>query len=69
MSRKALKNLEDEIYILRKLNSPYIIKLIEVLKSKRKFYLILEYCNGGDLESLLEDKLVLTEREIRKIFS
>jgi len=51
------------------LHSPYIIKLIDKFKTKRHFYLILEYCNGGDLESYLEKKLVLNEQEIRIIFS
>lgn len=54
MSKKSLKNLHDEIQILRNLSSPNIIKLQETFKTKRHYYLIIEYCNGGDLESLLE---------------
>ncbi|CDW89463.1 protein kinase superfamily protein [Stylonychia lemnae] len=69
MSRKSWKNLHDEIQILGNLQSPFIIKLIDKFKTKRHFYLILEYCNGGDLESYLEKKLVLNESEIRIIFS
>lgn len=69
MNRKSWKNLHDEIQILDNLKTPNIIKLVDKFKTKRHFYLILEYCNGGDLESFLEKKLVLSESEIRIIFS
>eukprot|EP00347_Sterkiella_histriomuscorum_P019965 403339616 len=68
MNRKSWKNLHDEIQILDNLKSPHIIKLVDKFKTKNHFYLILEYCNGGDLETYLEKKLVLTEEELRIIF-
>jgi serine/threonine protein kinase len=54
MSKKSLRNLHDEIQILRNLDSPSVIKIYETFKTRRHFYLIIEYCNGGDLESFLE---------------
>jgi len=48
-------NVAREIKLLRKLNHPNVIKLIEVISNdeKGKLYLILEYCLGG-LQYLLD---------------
>ena len=69
MSKKSLKNLHEEIQILQNLDSPFIIKLFDKFKTKNHFYLIIEYCNGNDLENLLDRRLILTEREARFVFS
>lgn len=37
-------------------------------KTKGHYYLIVEYCNGGDLESLLNAGLRLRERHVAYIF-
>jgi serine/threonine protein kinase len=64
-----LKNLHEETVSLKKLyHHPNIIKQFASFKTKRHFYLIVEYCNGGDLENLLEQGLYLSERHIRYIY-
>ena len=35
--------------ILRRLDHPNILKLYEVFEDDRKYYLITEYCKGGEL--------------------
>ena len=47
----SFENAIKEIAILKKTNHPNIIKLYEILycKSNRKIYLVLEYCEHGDL--------------------
>ena len=45
---------------MQTMNSPYIIKLYETLEDKKYKYLILEYCNGGDLaatQATFKDKV------------
>ena len=69
MTKRSLKNLHDEIQILKNLDSPFIIKLYETFKTKKHYYLILEYCNGQDLDSLLDQRLVLVEKEVKYIFT
>lgn len=69
MNRKSWQNLYDEIKILENLDHINVIKLFEKYKTRRHFYLIMEYCNGGDLESLLERKLLLSESDARAIYS
>lgn len=39
----------NEIWILRHLNHPNIIKLYEVYESDRYIHLVLEYLKGGEL--------------------
>ena len=46
-----LEELLNEIYIMRTLDHPYIIRLYEVYQVKRKIWLITELCSGGDLTS------------------
>ena len=50
----AMKYLRNEIVILQFLNHPNIVKFEEVKKTKKHFYIIMEYCNGGDLTGALE---------------
>lgn len=45
------QQLLNEIHILRSLKNPNIIEIIDVLQTENNFYLILEYCNMGDLET------------------
>jgi serine/threonine-protein kinase ULK/ATG1 len=41
--------LEQEILCQRSVESEYVVKLLDVQKTDHNFYLILEYCEGGDL--------------------
>ena len=51
---EAMKYLRNEIVILQYLNHPNIVKFQEVKKTKKHFYIIMEYCNGGELSKALE---------------
>ncbi len=47
------KRLHKEITIIRNINHQNILKLINLKKTKKHLYAILEYCNGGDLSIIL----------------
>lgn len=65
MSRISIKNLQEEIRILSSLpKSENIIALHDVIKTSNHFYLIVDFCNGGNLEDLLEHRLILKETEV-----
>ena len=54
VNRKNLKGkfyelLENEIKVLRSCNNSNIIKLYDIRKTSNNIYLIIEYCNEGDL--------------------
>ena len=51
---EALKYLKNEISILQSLNHPNIVKYECVKKTKKHFYLVMEFCNGGELSGALE---------------
>ena len=49
-----LKRLSNEISLLKKINHPNIVRLIDLKKTKSHCYIVMEYCNGGDLSSCLK---------------
>ena len=51
---EALKYLTNEIKILHKLDHPNIVKFDSIKKTKKHFYIVMEYCNGGELSKALE---------------
>ena len=51
---EAFKYLTNEINIMYNLNHPNIVKFIQVKKTKKHYYIVMEYCNGGELEKALE---------------
>ena len=51
---EALKYLKNEIQILQKLNHPNIVKFESIKKTKEHFFIIMEYCNGGELSKALK---------------
>ena len=59
---KGERNLQNEYKILLKMSHPNIIKLEEkMIQTERNFYLIFEYCSGGDLQKYLEKHAPLNE--------
>ncbi|KAL0722326.1 hypothetical protein Bca4012_036925 [Brassica carinata] len=42
-------HIKREISILRRVRHPYIVHLLEVMATKTKIYIIMEYVRGGDL--------------------
>jgi serine/threonine protein kinase len=51
---EGLKYLKNEIIILQYLRHPNIVRFEEVKKTKKHYYIVMEYCNGGELSKALE---------------
>lgn len=47
--KRSMENFKRELNLLHSLNHENIIKIIGLKKTSRFCYLILEYCNGGNL--------------------
>lgn len=60
--------LENEIKVLRTCDNINIIKLYDIKKTANNFYLILEYCNEGDLSQYLKKNKTLPEKEAIEFF-
>ena len=50
--------LSKEIELLQKFNHPNIIKIIDMKQTIRDFYVVMEYCNGGNLKSILNNYIL-----------
>ena len=46
----------NEINILKQIDHPNVVKFFEIYNSKDAFYLITEYCEGGELFKFLVKK-------------
>ena len=50
------------------IKSEYVVRLDKAIKTDNRYYLMLEYCNGGDLEELMSVKNYnITSSSIQKI--
>ncbi len=65
---KFTELLENEIRVLKTCTNDNIIKLYDIKKTANNFYLIMEYCNEGDLMQYLKKKKKLTEDEAIEFF-
>ena len=50
------KLFEREIEVLKKMNSPHVLMVYEVLSTQNNMYVICNYCDGGDLQQYIGRK-------------
>ena len=60
------QEIRNEIDILKKLSHPNIVKIYEFYISDNHYYIITEYCKGGELFSYIKNKY--TERQLAVLF-
>ncbi|XP_065055043.1 serine/threonine-protein kinase ULK1-like isoform X2 [Rhopilema esculentum] len=58
--------LGKEIKILKDLHHDHIVQLLDCIETTSHVYLVMEYCNGGDLADYLQAKGTLSEDTIRQ---
>uniref|UniRef100_A0A8C6VD40 Serine/threonine kinase 33 n=1 Tax=Naja naja TaxID=35670 RepID=A0A8C6VD40_NAJNA len=63
----AVKLLEREVSILKRVNHEHIIHLEEVFETPKRVYLIMELCEDGELKEILQRKGQFSESETRHI--
>ena len=56
----------NEINVLKKIDHPNIMKIFEIYKKKSTYYLITEFCEGGDLYNFISENK-LTEFQVTYI--
>lgn len=75
MSEKEKQNIVSEVNILRDLHHPNIVRYYDRIVDKKntKIYIIMEYCEGGDIGLLIKrlkkNKELIPEEIIWKIFT
>ena len=57
-----------EVYILKKLKSRFVVKILEVFENNENFLIVMEYVQGGDLLNYLKLHGRMPEDQCKKIF-
>ncbi|GIY28700.1 maternal embryonic leucine zipper kinase [Caerostris darwini] len=63
-----LPRVQLEIEALRVLNHPNICKLYQVMETEKNYFIVLEYCPGGELFDYIIEKDRVTEKEAKIFF-
>ncbi|CAD8178920.1 unnamed protein product [Paramecium octaurelia] len=64
MKQEDEERLLEETAILMDIDHPNIVKLYEIFSDKYSYYLVNEYCEGGELFEKIKLVSILTEKEI-----
>lgn len=71
MNEKTILPMIEELHLLQAFRAcPYIIDIREIFSIKGNYYLVLEFCNGGDLEAYIQNaaaQLPLPIKELKLI--
>ncbi|KAH9297208.1 hypothetical protein KI387_028890 [Taxus chinensis] len=65
---KLMYQVKREISTMKLMRHPKIVRLYEVLASKKKIYLVMEYVTGGELSDRIAYLRKISEEESRKYF-
>ena len=74
LNKEKIKEKEDferikrEIKILQMMDHPNIIKTYKISENSKNFYIIMEYCDGGELFNYIVEKEKLDENEASMFF-
>lgn len=61
--RKFKELFESEVIIMSSINHPNVLQLIELHESANNYYIVMDFCNKGDLDGYLRKRRHLSERE------
>lgn len=65
VDKSMMNKIVTEVQIMHKMQSPHILKFHDWYETRNNLWLILEYCTGADLESLLKQDDHLPETSVR----
>lgn len=69
LSPEDLADLKNEIDILKQVDHPNIVKLIDVYEDAKNFSLVMELMRGGELFDVLMEREQFSEKEARDIIA
>lgn len=67
LDEKEMETVMDEVSIMRELDHPNCVKLIDMFESPKKVYMVLELLTGGELFDRIVKKGNFTEREASEV--
>ncbi|CAL6075013.1 Kinase [Hexamita inflata] len=62
------KRVVREIQVLKMLNNPFVVKLLEVIDTPNHIYLVTEYIDNGELLKYIAERKKLTEEDACRLF-
>ena len=65
VDKSIMKKIVNEVQIIHKFDSPHVLRFYDWYETRNNLWLIVEYCTGGDLASLLQQDHHLPEESIR----
>ncbi|XP_078000157.1 serine/threonine-protein kinase 33-like isoform X1 [Glandiceps talaboti] len=65
----AVKLLEREVAILKRVNHKHIIHLEEIFETAKRMYLVMELCDAGELQTLFKERSTFTAEETRTLIA
>ncbi|CAK7895393.1 hypothetical protein CAAN1_10S00804 [[Candida] anglica] len=68
LNAKQLNNIKNEISIMKRLNHPNILRLLDAHNSAQNCFLILEYCDGGEIFNKIIEYTYFSEDLSRHVF-
>ncbi|KAG6797579.1 serine/threonine-protein kinase ULK3 isoform X1 [Apis mellifera caucasica] len=66
LSKSAIDNIVTEIYLLKILRHENIVEMRDFFWDEGHIYIVMEYCDGGDLSSFIKKRHKLPEQICRK---
>ena len=66
--KKHQENLDSEVKVMQTLVHPNIVRLMDIHKTERHVYLIMEFCDSRDLAHLLRKTGPMTKDVVRPLF-
>lgn len=58
-----VKNIQSEVDIMKRVSHNNIVNLYDIYQTANNMYIVTEFCDGGDLFTLLQKRRRLSERE------
>ncbi|VDP78604.1 unnamed protein product [Echinostoma caproni] len=68
LSSSSRRKLSREVRLMKGLNHPNIVRLLEIIDTEKIMYMVLEYASGGELYEYLFKKGRMTEAVARQTF-
>ena len=67
LEAKDMKRIHNEIEILKEVKHENIVEMYEIIETPEACYIVMEYCQGGDLHQYVKEKKQLDEYEVQSI--
>jgi serine/threonine protein kinase len=64
----ALRHFEKQLHVMARCCHPNVLFLLDFLEDQSAFYLVTEFCPGGDLARLIRDARYLNEADAKRYF-